>query len=140
MRRAERLFEIVQILRRANAPLTAQTIAQELETSRRSVYRDFAALMNRRVPIRGEAGIGYVLEPGFDVPPLMLTQDELTAASLAAQWVALHADSALSRAAENLIAKIAAAIPEGLRELSPHLSSPLNLPGIGRIALSTFRE
>lgn len=115
MRRADRLFEIVQLLRRATAPMTADAIAAELETSRRSVYRDIAALMAQRVPIRGEAGIGYVLERGFDMPPLMLTSDEVEAVVLGAQWVLVHADEGLARAAADVLAKVAAVIPERLR-------------------------
>jgi predicted DNA-binding transcriptional regulator YafY len=117
MRRADRLFEIIQILRRSKGPMTAAAIAAELETSKRSVYRDIAALIGQRVPIRGEAGFGYVLESGFDLPPLMLTSDEIEAAALGAQWVAGHGDAALARAAQNLIAKITAVIPEQFRPL-----------------------
>jgi predicted DNA-binding transcriptional regulator YafY len=117
MRRAERLFQIIQILRRSTRPVTAEALASELETSKRSVYRDMAALIGQRVPIRGEAGFGYVLEGGFDLPPLMLTTEEVEAAVLGAQWVAGHADPALARAARDLIAKIAASVPESLRPL-----------------------
>ncbi len=117
MRRADRLFEIVQILRRERRPITADAIAAELETSKRSVYRDIAALMAQRVPIRGEAGIGYVLESGFDLPPLMLNPEEVEAAVLGAQWVAGHGDPALANAARNLIAKIAAVVPAEMRAL-----------------------
>jgi predicted DNA-binding transcriptional regulator YafY len=115
MRRADRLFQIIQILRRARAPLTADAIAAELETSKRTVYRDVSALIGQRVPIRGEAGIGYVLDAGFDLPPLMLTLDEIEAAVLGAQWVAYRGDPALARAANDLVAKIAAAVPARLR-------------------------
>ncbi|MDB5563955.1 MAG: YafY family transcriptional regulator [Tardiphaga sp.] len=115
MRRADRLFEIIQVLRRTRKPLTADAIAAELETSKRTIYRDIATLMAQRVPIRGEAGMGYILERGFDMPPLMLTPDEIEAAVLGAQWVAGHADAALAKAAENLIAKIADTVPERLR-------------------------
>jgi len=115
MRRADRLFEIVQILRRERRPVTAEAIAAELETSKRSVYRDVAALIGQRVPVRGEAGIGYVLEDGFDLPPLMLTADEAEAAVLGAQWVASHGDEALARAARSLVAKLAAVVPEEMR-------------------------
>ncbi len=117
MRRAERLFQIIQILRRSRGPVTAATLAEELETSKRSVYRDIAALIGQRVPVRGEAGLGYVLDGGFDMPPLMLTSDEIEAAVLGAQWVAGHGDPLLARAARDLIAKIAAAVPETLRPL-----------------------
>lgn len=121
MRRADRLFQIIQILRRTRRPTTADEIAAELETSKRTVYRDVADLMAQRVPIRGEAGIGYVLENGFDLPPLMLTPDEIEAAVLGAQWVAAHGDPALVRAAQDLTAKIAATVPERLR---PYVLEP----------------
>src|SRR5436309_5048076 len=110
MRKADRLFQIVQILRRGTRPVTADAIAAELETSKRSVYRDIAALIGQRVPVRGEAGFGYVLEGGFDLPPLMLTSDEVEAAVLGAQWVAGHGDAGLARAARDLMAKIAATV------------------------------
>ena len=115
MRRADRLFQIIQVLRRSRRPVTADAMAAELETSKRTIYRDIADLMGQRVPIRGEAGIGYVLEGGFDLPPLMLTPDEIEAAVLGAQWVTLRGDAALARAAQDLIAKIGAAVPERLR-------------------------
>jgi predicted DNA-binding transcriptional regulator YafY len=115
MRRADRLFQIIQVLRRTRKPLTADAIAAELETSKRTIYRDIATLMAQRVPIRGEAGMGYILERGFDMPPLMLTPDEIEAAVLGAQWVMGHADPALAKAAQDLIAKIADTVPERLR-------------------------
>ena len=121
MRRADRLFQIIQILRRSRRPITADAIGLELETSKRTVYRDIADLMGQRVPIRGEAGIGYVLDGGYDLPPLMLTPDEIEAAVLGAQWVAGRADPALARAAKDLIAKIGAAVPERLR---PYVLEP----------------
>lgn len=126
MRRADRLFQIIQILRRHSRPLTADAIADELETSKRTVYRDIATLMAQRVPIRGEAGIGYVLDGGFDLPPLMLTTDEVEAAVLGAQWVRANGDRALARAADDLIAKLAATVPEGLRPLvlEPVVATP----------------
>lgn len=115
MRRADRLFQIIQVLRRTRQPVTADAMAAELETSKRTVYRDIADLMAQRVPIRGEAGVGYVLDGGYDLPPLMLTPDEIEAAVLGAQWVAGRGDPALARAALDLIAKIGAAVPERLR-------------------------
>lgn len=121
MRRADRLFQIIQALRRARRPITAEALAAELEISKRTVYRDVAALIGQRVPIRGEAGTGYVLEKGFDLPPLMLTPDEIEVAVLGAQWVAARGDPALAKAAEDLIAKIGAAVPAHLR---PHVLEP----------------
>jgi predicted DNA-binding transcriptional regulator YafY len=87
MRRADRLFQIIQILRRSRRPITADAMALELETSKRTVYRDIADLMAQRVPIRGEAGIGYILDNGYDLPPLMLTPDEIEAAVLGAHVI-----------------------------------------------------
>src|ERR1700724_1834258 len=115
MRRADRLFQIIQALRRTRKPLTADAIAAELETSKRTIYRDIATLIGQRVPIRGEAGMGYILEKGFDLPPLSLTPDEIEAAVLGAQWVVGHADPVLARAAQDLMAKIADTVPERLR-------------------------
>jgi predicted DNA-binding transcriptional regulator YafY len=115
MRRADRLFQIIQVLRRTRRPVTADAMAAELETSKRTIYRDIADLIGQRVPIRGEAGVGYVLDGGFDLPPLMLTPDEIEAAVLGAQWVMGRGDPALARAAQDLIAKIGAAVPERLR-------------------------
>jgi predicted DNA-binding transcriptional regulator YafY len=117
MRRADRLFQIIQILRRTRRPVTAEAIAEELETSKRTVYRDIADLVGQRAPIRGEAGVGYVLEDGFDLPPLMLTPEEVEAAVVGAQMIAARGDPALRRAAQDLVAKIAAVIPENLRPL-----------------------
>lgn len=124
MRRADRLFRIIQILRRKKRPVTAEQLADELGTSKRSIYRDIAELMNQRVPIRGEAGLGYVLGRDFDMPPLMLTSDELEAAVLGAQWVADRGDRLLAGAARDLLAKLSAAVPE-------HLRTFISLPAVG---------
>jgi predicted DNA-binding transcriptional regulator YafY len=121
MRRADRLFQIIQILRRSHRPITAAGIAAELETSKRTIYRDIADLIGQRVPIRGEAGLGYVLDGDFDMPPLMLTPDEIEAAVLGAQWVAGRGDPVLAGAARDLIAKITTAVPERLR---PFIAEP----------------
>src|SRR6516162_10808829 len=121
MRRADRLFRIIRSLRSTPRTITADALTAELETSKRTVYRDIADLIGQRVPIRGEAGVGYVLEAGLDLPPLMLTQDEIEAAVLGAQWVTRHSDPVLARAAEDLIAKIGAVVPERLR---PYLFEP----------------
>lgn len=115
MRRADRLFQIIQILRGARQPLTAEVIGRELEVSARTVYRDVADLIGQRVPIRGEAGVGYMLDADFDMPPLMLTRDEIEAAVLGAQWVAGRGDPVLAKAARDLVTKIATAVPDHLR-------------------------
>lgn len=121
MRRADRLFQIIQILRRSTRPVTAGEIATELEVSARTVYRDVADLIAQRVPIRGEAGFGYILDDAFDMPPLMLTPDEIEAAVLGAQWVASRGDPVLANAARDLIAKITSVVPEQLR---PFIADP----------------
>jgi predicted DNA-binding transcriptional regulator YafY len=115
MRRADRLFQIIQILRRSSQPVTAAALAEELEVSKRTVYRDVADLIGQRVPIDGEAGLGYLLAPDYDMPPLMLTPDEIEAVMLGAQWVAGRSDKILSNAARDVIAKVAAVVPERLR-------------------------
>ncbi|WP_158811311.1 YafY family protein [Beijerinckia sp. L45] len=115
MRRADRLFQIIQILRRSNRPVTAAALAEELEVSTRTVYRDTAELIGCSVPILGEAGFGYVLAEEYNMPPLMLTRDELEAVTLGAQWVADRADNVIAQAARDVIAKISSAVPERLR-------------------------
>ena len=115
MRRADRLFQIIQILRRSTRPVTAAALAEELEVSKRTVYRDVADLIGQRVPIEGEAGLGYLIASDYDMPPLMLTPDEIEAVMLGAQWVAGRSDKALSNAARDVMAKIAAVVPERLR-------------------------
>ena len=143
MRRADRLFEIVQLLRRARRPVSAQSMADELEVSKRTVYRDMAALIAQRVAITGEAGVGYVLERGFDMPPLMLDIDELDAAVLGASWVASRGEPELARAALNLIAKIEAVVPERLRAhiLEPATSvAPVAQPTVEVVRSSLIRS
>jgi predicted DNA-binding transcriptional regulator YafY len=115
MRRAERLLQLIQILRRNRRPVTGEVMARELEVSLRTVYRDIAALIADRVPIRGEAGIGYVLGEGFDLPPLMFTPDELEAVMLGLRWVAKRGDADLSRAAMDSVAKIGTVLPDNLK-------------------------
>lgn len=126
MRRADRLFQIIQILRRSTRPVTAARIAEELEVSRRTVYRDIADLVGQRVPIVGEAGFGFLLDPSYDMPPLMLTPDEIEAVVLGAQWVAGRGDPTLARAAQDLMSKIVTAVPEKLRPfvLAPSVGTP----------------
>lgn len=115
MRKASRLFEIIQILRLAPRPVTAARIAERLEVSPRSVYRDIAALQGMRVPIEGGRGVGYILRPGFTLPPLMLTIEEAEAVVLALALLDRTGDHELKRAAKRLNTKIAAAVPEPLR-------------------------
>ena len=126
MRRADRLLQIIQLFRRRRDPVTAAYIAEELEVTTRTVYRDIAALIGSRVPIRGEAGIGYVMDEGYDLPPLMFSADELEALMLGARLVSGQGDTNLSRSADDAIAKIAAIVPEDLRPVL--LDAPLYAP------------
>ncbi len=123
MRRTERLFQIIQILRSTRSPITGKELADELEISIRTLYRDMAELAAQRIPITGEAGMGYVLDDGYDMPPLMLTADELEAAALGAAWVASEADPSLARAARDLVSKLSEAIPKELRPIVLDASS-----------------
>ncbi|MQB08664.1 YafY family transcriptional regulator [Agrobacterium sp. ICMP 6402] len=114
MRKASRLFEIIQILRLARRPVTAQMIAEKLEVTARSVYRDIAALQTMRVPIEGERGVGYILRPGFSLPPLMFSIEETEAIVLALAMVGRSGDAELRQAARKASDKIAASLPEPL--------------------------
>ncbi|MBI3452014.1 MAG: YafY family transcriptional regulator [Rhodospirillales bacterium] len=116
MRRADRLLQIIQVLRRRRTPTTAERIAEELEVSVRTVYRDMAALLASGVPVAGEAGIGYVLRAGYDLPPLMFTIEEIEALVLGAQMVARAGDAALAKAARDSLAKVEHVLPRDLHD------------------------
>lgn len=122
MRRADRLFQIIQILRRRRGVVTARALADELEVSPRTVYRDIAELIGQRVPIEGAAGLGYLLREGFDLPPLMFTADELDALLLGTRIVESWGDPELGRAASDVLAKIAAVLPAARRPQIESLS------------------
>ena len=116
MRKASRLFEIIQILRLARKPMTAAVMAETLEVTVRSIYRDIAALQAMRVPIEGERGIGYILRPGFDLPPLMFSIEEMEAIVLALALLERTGDGELKQAARGVTRKIAGAVPLPLRQ------------------------
>jgi len=115
MRRSDRLFDIIQRLRTAVGPVTAATLADELEVTPRTVYRDIATLQARRVPIEGAAGVGYLLRKGFDLPPLMFTVDEVEAIAVGARMVRRLRDPKLQEAAESVLAKVTVVVPDALR-------------------------
>lgn len=110
MSRPTRLFEIIQLLRAAGGPLTAAAMAERLEVATRTVYRDIAALQAMRVPIEGEAGIGYVMRPGFDLPPLMFTAEEVEAITVGLALLGRTGDAGLLTAAADAGDKIAAVL------------------------------
>jgi predicted DNA-binding transcriptional regulator YafY len=114
MRRADRLFQIVQYLRGGRL-VTAQKLAERLEVSTRTIYRDIADLQSTGVPIDGEAGVGYVMEAGYDLPPLMFTHDEVTALVAGARLIRAFGGAGMARAAEEALVKIGAVLPEEAR-------------------------
>lgn len=116
MKRTERLFVLMDALRRHRRPVTAAVLAGEVEVSVRTVYRDIEALVRLGAPIDGEAGLGYLLRGGFFLPPLAFDQDELDALVLGARWVRGRTDDTLAKAAENALAKIAAATGDDRRD------------------------
>src|SRR3954471_11413639 len=117
MRRADRLFQIIQLLRRRRIVITAAQIARKLEVSERTVYRDIRDLMLAGTPIDGEAGVGYRIRPGYDLPPLMFDRDEIQALVLGARIVRQFGDPALARAADAILGKVAAILPKDLAPL-----------------------
>jgi predicted DNA-binding transcriptional regulator YafY len=116
MSRSERLLDLVQTLRRHRRPVSGRMLAGELGVSIRTLYRDIATLQGQGAPIEGEAGLGYVLRPGFFLPPLMLDDEQIEALVLGARWVAKQPDARLAEAASDLLAKVAAVLPPDLRE------------------------
>jgi predicted DNA-binding transcriptional regulator YafY len=127
MRRADRLFRLVQLLR-ARRFATGDQIAVELGVSKRTVYRDVADLQGSGVPIKGEAGVGYRLERGYELAPLIFTSDELAGLVLGARIVASWGDPDLAAAVASAMTKVEAVLPEGLRRLV--LETPLFAPGM----------
>ncbi|SHO58263.1 helix-turn-helix transcriptional regulator [Vibrio quintilis] len=115
MSRTQRLFDLLQLLRRHQYPVAASFLASELGVSVRTIYRDIATLQAQGAEIEGEAGIGYVLKPSFMLPPLMFSQDELEVLLLGAEWVTQRADRDMAEAAQNAIAKISSVLPDNLK-------------------------
>jgi len=141
MARSERLLALIQALRRHRRPVTAAALAEELGVSVRTIYRDVQSLAAQGATIDGEAGIGYVLRPGFVLPPLMFDDQEIEAIVLGSRWVMKRADPALAAAARNALAKIIAVLPEDLRETAEYSGL---MPGSGervveRIDLAPIR-
>lgn len=114
MRRADRLFQIVQHLRGGRL-VTARQLSEWLEVSERTIYRDVADLIGTGVPIEGEAGVGYVMRAGFDLPPLMFTRDEIVSLVAGARMIRAFGGAEMARAAQEAIIKIEAVLPEAER-------------------------
>jgi predicted DNA-binding transcriptional regulator YafY len=115
MSRTRRLFDLMQILRGHRYPVSGRHLAEELGISLRTLYRDIGALQEQGASIEGEPGLGYVLRPGFMLPPLMFTEEEIEALVLGSRWVSRRADPQLSKAGKGALSKIASVLPEDLR-------------------------
>lgn len=140
MRRADRLFQIIQILRRRKV-CTAEKLAVELEVSPRTIYRDIADLIGSGVPIAGEAGTGYILRKGYDLPPLMFTPDEIVVLALGVRMAANWVDCSLKNAAANALSKIQQVLPENRKKQianSTLFSPPVS--GISSNDATVFRD
>jgi len=111
--RSVRMFEIIQLLRSAGVPMTAQRIAEALEVTKRTVYRDIGSLQAMRVPIVGEAGVGYVMRPGFDLPPLNFAAEEVEAIVVGLAMLGRTGDAGLQAASASAGRKIGAVLPGG---------------------------
>jgi predicted DNA-binding transcriptional regulator YafY len=142
MRPAERLFDIIQLLRAASRPLSAGAIAGRLEVSVRTIYRDIAALQGSGLPIEGAAGLGYVLGPGYDLPPLMFTAEEFQTIAVALDLVRRTGDQGLQAAAAGVRAKIDAIRPpaaSGVVE-APYYVWTQGAPQSSIVCLSEVRD
>ena len=142
MSRAQRLLDLIQALRGYRRPVSGATLAEALGISLRTVYRDIETLKAQGAHIDGEPGVGYVLRPGFMLPPLMFSEEEIEAIVLGSRWVADRADPALGAAARNALAKIAAVLPQDLKvslDTSSLLVGPGNAVAAGDAELPTIR-
>src|SRR5881396_422406 len=115
MSRAQRLLDLIQLLRGYRRPVSGAVLAEALGISLRTLYRDIETLNAQGATIDGAPGLGYVLRPGFMLPPLMFSEEEIEALVLGSRWVADRADHRLGEAARNALAKISAVLPPELR-------------------------
>ena len=116
MTRSQRLLALIEILRRHRFPVAGAVLASELGITLRTLYRDIGTLKEQGASIEGVAGLGFVLHPGFMLPPLMFTEEEIEALVLGSRWVAGRADERLGAAARNALSKISTVLPSGLRQ------------------------
>ncbi len=115
MSRTERLLDILQILRRHRRPVRGAVLAEETGISLRTLYRDIATLQSMGAEVDGEPGLGYVLKPGFLLPPLMFSPEEIEALALGLKWAGTRTDGPLGQAARDAMAKLGAVLPDELR-------------------------
>jgi predicted DNA-binding transcriptional regulator YafY len=112
--RSQRLLELIQLLRQHRYPISGAILAEKMGISLRTLYRDIATLQLQGANIEGEPGVGYVMRPGFMLPPLMFSEEEIEALVLGSRWVARRADDKLKLAANKALTKIAAVLPDKL--------------------------
>ncbi|KQQ78329.1 DNA-binding protein [Xanthomonas sp. Leaf131] len=117
MSRSHRLFELMQVFRRHRGVVSGHVLASETGVSLRTIYRDIATLQAMGADIEGEAGVGYLLRPGFLLPPMSFTEEEIQAIVAGTQWVSRQTDDALARAAQNVLAKIGAVLSPEMQRL-----------------------
>ena len=115
MTRTERLLTLLQVFRTYRNPVSGQRLAERLDISLRTLYRDIATLQAQGAEIEGEAGIGYILKPSFFLPPLMFSQIEIEALLLGTQWVSQYGDAPLSKAATDALSKITDVLPKNIK-------------------------
>lgn len=120
MSRAQRLLALLQLLRQHRFPVRGEQLAEQLGVSLRTLYRDIRTLQAQGASIEGEAGVGYLLRPGFMLPPLMFSPEELEALALGARWVNERGDSHLAAAAQSALGKIGAVLPQPLHYVMEH--------------------
>jgi predicted DNA-binding transcriptional regulator YafY len=140
MRRSNRLFEIIQILRSAGRPVTAEALSRQLEVSTRTIYRDISALQVMNTPIEGEPGIGYIMRRGYDLPPLNFDLEEIEALRVGLALLSRTGDSALQRAARRIHEKVDALHgPADWLQVAPW-GAPPDDPEKGCVSVSTLRD
>jgi predicted DNA-binding transcriptional regulator YafY len=140
MRKGERLFQLLNILRSRRGVVTSQEIAEQLRVSQRTVYRDIQALSLSNIPIVSEAGVGYRIRPGFNLPPLMFEEDELQALMLGVKMVQSWSDEQLGGAANRAFDKIKAVLPDALHDRHHQQDGWLIVPDFRRFQVSRYSD
>jgi predicted DNA-binding transcriptional regulator YafY len=143
MARAQRLLDTLQLLRQYRYPVKGARLASKLNVSLRTLYRDIKTLQQQGAPIEGEAGLGYILQPGYMLPPLMFADEEIEAMVLGMRWVAKKGDQQLKEAARSALSKVAAVLPRDLRhqlENSSLLVGPNEILTSAHVDLALIRQ
>lgn len=141
MQRTDRLFEIIQLLRRQNQPVASAYLAEQLEVSQRTIYRDIVTLQSMRVPIEGEVGVGYVMAEDYDLPPLNFNREEIEAIVVGLSLLSRTGDKALERAAKRVLSKVdAAKLPADTLSVSDWGIEGIDPAIVGRLRTAVAEE